>query len=276
MSTQTFACPACGSRKTLADALPGEKVHCTCGMSYPASPVFEVHDAGQKAAGLRWVLIIGISVVIGSGVSAGWLMTRPKPPMPVAAELAQNPVTPDDQPRPSNGSADATEPTDGKPSSDTPPPKSLPDKLPTPPDKNPTPPPPPPPVASLSAVTLWDAFDLDPQAAEARFQGKSVELMAFGKVGEDSLGRQFFGAVVVQRGRRRPPRLSPEEQQWEADGYPSSVRCYVAPDQIAALEKLSTDQNVLIRGICAGRKDFDGVYRGYIVELNDCVIVTPQ
>jgi hypothetical protein len=279
MSTQTFACPACGNRKSLADAQPGEKVHCTCGMSYPASPVFEVHDVGQKTGGLRWALIVGISIVIGSGVSAGWLMTRPKPPMPFGGAVAKNPVTPDVGAKTTNDATDATEQPDGNPASDTQPPKSQPDKLPTPePKPAPTPPPPPlpPPVASLAAVTLWDAFDLDPQAAEARFRGKVVEITARGKLAEDSLGRSYFGAVVVQKGGRKPPRLSPEEQQWETDGYPPSVRCYVNPDQAAEIEKAPADQGIILRGICTGRKDIDGVYRGYIVELNDCIIVAPK
>jgi hypothetical protein len=245
-------------------------------MSYPASPVFEVHDVGEKPSGLRWALIVGVSVVIGSGVSAGWLMTRPKPPLPVPVEVAKNPVAPDLGPRTTSDGTDATEPPDANPSSDGHSPKVLPDKTPTPPEKNPMPPPPPPPppppVASLEAVTLWDAFDLDPPAAEARFRGKVVEVTARGKLTEDTLGRAYFGAVVVQRGGRKPPRLSPEEQQWETDGYPPSVRCYVTPDQATLIEKLPADQNVVLRGVCAGRKDIDGVYRGYIVELNDCVV----
>ena len=88
MSIQTFACPACGSRKALADAQPGEKIHCTCGMSYPASPVFAFVESKQKSPGVRWAALVFVSVVVGTGLSAFWLMARPKPPQTTGSDLA--------------------------------------------------------------------------------------------------------------------------------------------------------------------------------------------
>src|SRR5947208_190955 len=123
MTTQTFACPACGSKKTLDDPRPGEKLHCTCGMSYPASPVFAV--------------------------------------------------------------------------------------------------------------------------AAAKYAGKVVEVRAHGRVAKDSLGRPYFGAEVVKPREGRPSaRLSPEERRWEVEGYPPSVRCYLTPEQAAALEEVPAGREV--------------------------------
>jgi hypothetical protein len=270
MSLQTYACPTCGSRKTLADAQPGEKVHCTCGMSYPASPVFEVHDTKEAPPGLRWSLIVAVSVLAGGVVSAGWLMTRPKP-QPTGEDLAKSMTSQIDQTPTSHPTPEPPEPD---PTPETPPAAVPAEKNPPPPETKVTPPAPPsPPVASLSAVTIWDAFDLDRAAADERFTGKRVEIIARGKMMEDTLGRSYFGAVVVQRGGRKPARLSPEVQQWENEGYPASVRCYPAADQAAAFEQLPTDGEVVLRGTCAGRKDLDAVYRGYVVDLTDCTVV---
>jgi hypothetical protein len=278
MSLQTFACPACGSRKTLADAQPGEKLHCTCGMSYPASPVFAVADAGDKKAGGPSIrVLVLVALLVGCGGVAAWLMTRPPGPSHDQGGgqvvVAPNPVDlspniPDERPTP----VPTPNPANVRP---IPPAKAGPDKppIPAPIDK----PPPPPlsaPVASIAADTLWDAFDLGATFA-ARYTGKVVEVKARGRVARDSIDRPYFGAVVVKPRGRTTPRMTPEEKQWEKDGYPPSVRCYLSPEQAATLEKRE-DQDVVLRGICIGRKDRDDVYRGYIVELDNCVVVAPK
>src|SRR5947199_315177 len=100
--------------------------------------------------------------------------------------------------------------------------------------------PPSPPAAAeaVFAVKLWDGFDLDPTAAAAKYAGKVVEVRAHGRVAKDSLGRPYFGAEVVKPREGRPSaRLSPEERRWEVEGYPPSVRCYLTPEQAAALEE---------------------------------------
>src|SRR5439155_18219364 len=130
----------------------------------------------------------------------------------------------------------------------------------------PPPPPPTPPAAaeSVSAVKLWDAFDLDPTAAAAKYAGKVVEVRAHGRVAKDSLGRPYFGAEVVKPREGRPSaRLSPEERRWEVEGYPPSVRCYLTPEQAAALEEVPAGREVVIRRTCVGRKDIQDGYRGH-------------
>jgi hypothetical protein len=178
----------------------------------------------------------------------------------------QNP-TPPDRPPPT-------------PVTDNPGTKTPPDRPPPMPPPNPPPPANPPPVPaaaeSLSAVTLWDAFDLDPAAAAARYTGKVLEVSGRGKLGKDSFDRPFFGAVVVQPRGKTTARLSPDERRWEREGYPASVRCYLAPDQADALEKLPAGREVVLRGTCTGRKDRQDVYRGYIVELDNCTVVLPR
>jgi hypothetical protein len=270
MSTQTFACPACGSRKTLGDASPGEKIHCTCGMSFPASPVFAVAEAGEaKTSGPGLAVAVAVALLIGCGGSAIWIMTRPKPAQsplgPVAANpqpVVPQPNVPDEQPNP----APSPDPEPVKPAPVTPD-KPAPDKAPPPP------PPPAPPVASIAAVTLFDAYDLDPAAANARFGGKVVEVTGRGRVFHNSIGRAYFGAIIMSPGAKIKGRMTDQVKQWEKEGYPPSVRCYLTDEQAAALENVPPDQNVVLRGTCIGRKDIDGVYHGYIVELDNCTVV---
>src|SRR3954454_4793121 len=94
MSTQTFACPACGSRKAIDAPRPGENLHCTCGMSFPASPVFAVADAGgQKMSGTGWAFLASVALLIGCAGAAAWLMPRTPaaPPDETGASPAPRP-----------------------------------------------------------------------------------------------------------------------------------------------------------------------------------------
>jgi hypothetical protein len=271
MSTQTFACPACGQHKTLEDPQPGEKLHCTCGMSFPASPVFGVPNAtrGNRLSGTGWAVGIVAAMLIGSAAAAGWLMTRPNaaPPETSGEQVAVVPAAvPDVTPNPT-------------PSADPPPTNPNPPQPAPAPPAPPAPPPPPPPMPvaaeSLTAVTLWDAFDLDPNAA-AKYSGKVLEVTGRGKVAKDSFGRTYFGAEVVKPRGKTSARLTPDERRWEKEGYPASVRCYLTPEQAEVLEKLPADRDVVFRGTCTGRKDRQDVYRGYIVELDNCTVVAPR
>jgi hypothetical protein len=290
-----FACPACGSRKMLSDFSPGEKIHCTCGMSYPASPVFAVAETEQKKGGGGGRGLIAVAAVLaGVGALAAWLMThrsRPteSPSGPVAVIQPSHDSTPPEHPTtvPEVGPHGDTTPTPDKssnpplipdvPADPTPVPPSPPPVTPAPPTIKPAPPSPPPtPVASLAAVTLWDAFDLDSAEAATRYAGKVVEVTGHGKVQTDSLDRPYFGIIVVKPRGRVTARMSPQMRQWEKEGYPPSVRCYLTPEQATALENVSPDQDVTIHGICTGRKDREEVYRGYIVELSDCTIMAPK
>jgi hypothetical protein len=279
MALQTYACPACGSRKSLADAHPGEKIHCTCGMSFPASPVFAVAGAAKHAGGPSRAVATTIVLLVGCGAVAIWLLNRSPGPSPdhgggevavIPQPINVRPTVPDEGPAPV--------PVPDKPVADTVPPPDVPA-----PEKplEPTPPPPPPalgpPVASVSAVTLWDAYDADvAPAVAARYSDKVVEVKARGKVARDSIDRPYFGVVVVKGRGRTTRRMTPDEQRWEKEGYPPSVRCYLSAEQAAILEKAPEEREVVLRGVCAGRKDRDDVYRGYIVELDNCVVAAPK
>jgi type IV secretory pathway VirB10-like protein len=274
MATQTFACPACGSHKTLDDPQPGEKLHCTCGMSFPASPVFAVAAVarGNRLTGTGWAVGVAGALLIGTAAAAGWLMTRPqaRTPDPTDGPVAVGPTqpAPRTQPLPDQPSTAAVDPSAPTTPPDQPPPIPPPTASPSTPPSTP--------VESVSAVTLWDAFDLDQPAAEARYTGKVLEVTARGKLGKDSIGKTYFGAVVVQPRGKVSARLSQGEQRWEKEGYPPSVRCYLSPDQAALLEKVSADRDVTLRGTCTGRKNRQDVYRGYIVELENCTVVVPR
>src|SRR3954454_5621059 len=193
MSTQTFACPACGSRKAIDAPRPGEKIHCTCGMSFPASPVFAVADAGgKKLSGTGWAFAASVALLIGCAGAAAWLMTRTTAGTPDrsgghAAAPAHGPVFTPDDPRPP---PEPERPTATRPDPDTPNPPPNPPSPPTPdnPPVRPAPPPPPPPAPAetLTAVKLWDAFDLAPDAAAARFNGKVLEVSGRGRVAKNS------------------------------------------------------------------------------------------
>lgn len=280
MSVQSFACPACGSRKALPDPQPGEKIHCTCGMSFPASPVFAVAEAVAKTTPRAPLFGAIFVLMIFGGAATAWLMNRPTPKMAGTPMAAGQPVAePEPAPASEAKAVEKSEALTTRPTEPQGPPQRPEEKeppagpLPQPP---PPPPPPPTPVATLSAVTLWDAFDLDPPAAATRFGGKVVEVIGRGKVAADSFGRPYFGVIVVKPGGRKVGRLTPEEQYWERDGYPPSVRFYLTPGQAEALAEVTPDQDVVIRGTTTGRKTVDGVYRGYIVEIRDCAVMSPK
>ena len=271
MSQQSFACPACGTRKTLTDFHPGEKLHCTCGMSFPASPVFAVADGEVITGGPSALLVVSAGLLIGCGIVAVWQWTHPRRHSPdrhsEAVAIAPTPVY--RQPDASSSGDVTPSPTDPSPAPPTPAER--------PPVKPKVPPPPPlVPVATVSADTLWDAFDLDPVAAASKYVDKMVEVKARGRIARDSIDRPYFGAVVVKSRGRTTPRMSAEEKQWEKVGYPPSVRCYLSEEDAANLEKTPGDQEVEFRGICTGRKNRSDAYRGYIVELSHCTIVTPK
>jgi hypothetical protein len=292
MAAPTFACPACGSRKTLARTLPGETIHCTCGMSYPVSPLFAVADdpGPTRKKGRGWV--VAVVLIVGAGGVGAWLFSRlDAAPDTTGSQAASQPQEVSPQPKdpmvlqskaeetPATGATPPSAPT----VSVSPPEKGTTTDVPPVPMAAPAPGPADPgperqAVASLSAVTLWDAFDLDPPAATARFAGKLVEVTAVGRVDRDSLDQPYFGAVVVKPASRLARRLNALEWQWEKGGYPPSVRCYLTPEQAEALEMQPPVRPIILRGTCIGRKDIDNppVYRGYIVELVDCTVVAPK
>jgi hypothetical protein len=274
MSTQMFACPACGSRKALPDFQPGEKIHCSCGMSYPASPVFTVAEAPAKKGGRGWMLVVAFVAMAGVIGSSAWQVAhKNRPPNSTVEPVAVNSQSHEVPQPPQTGDTTPADPPNPEVNTNPPAPPPPQD---TPPNPMPPPPPPPTPVASLAAVTLWDAFGLDPNDAAAHYTGKFVEVTARGKVASDSLDRPYFGAVVVKPSGRVTARMSPDVRQWEKEGYPPSVRCYLLPEQAAALEKVGPDQDVVIRGTCTGRKGRENVYLGYIVELTDCTVMAPK
>jgi hypothetical protein len=280
MAIQTFACPACGSRKTLADSQPGEKIHCTCGMSFPASPVFGVAEEGEKTNGPGLAVAAAVGLLVGCSAVGGWLLMRPSPP---STDRGNEPVAvavyPGDQ-KPEVSTDDVPPPPPPRPAPDAELTPAIPAVKPAEKPVEPAPPPPPPPqvvpVASVSAVTLWDAFELDPAAAAARYSDKLVEIKARGRVGRDSLDKPYFGAVVVKARGRPTPGMTAEQKLWEKEGYPPSVRCYLSPEQAATLETAPADEEVTLRGICTGRKSRGEVYHGYIVDLENCTIVAPK
>lgn len=257
---------------------------------FVASPVFAVPEergpsawfgkfSGMPKAGKAWLagLVLG---TIAFGVAGGfaiWWINQPNhkteangnggefasggtsaPVTPVATAPSPPPTVEEPKPVPPPTTTKSAEPVRE-------PVKPVPATPPTPP---------PTPVATLSAVTLWDAFDLNPEDAATRYVGKVVEVTARGKLGVDKLGKEYFGAEVVKPMARPGRRLTPDEQRWEKEGYPPNVRCYLAPGQSAALESLPPGRPIVFRGTVVGRKDQRDVYRGYIVELQDCVIVT--
>lgn len=295
MPSITIACPACGARRIVTESELGQRLHCGCGMMFSASPVFAVPEergpsawfekfSAMSKAGKAWLagLVFGaIAFGVAGGFAIWWLNQpthkteandsvgefansgTPAPVTPAATAPSPSPAV--EVPKPPPTPPVATVPAEPVPE----PVKPVPTTPPTP-----TPPPPPTPVATLSAVTLWDAFDLNPEDAANRYVGKVVEVTARGKLGVDTLGKEYFGAEVVKPMARPGRRLTPDEQRWEKEGYPPNVRCYLAPGQSAALESLPPGRPIVFRGTVVGRKDQQNVYRGYTVELQDCMIVT--
>src|SRR5687768_16002473 len=105
-----IACPACGSKSKFGPETLGQKVQCTCGMSFTASPVFAVPESDRGGAWLSglteklptptWktgLAVAGFLVLLGASAGlATWLMNRPS-----AAPPDPNPATAESKPKPS-------------------------------------------------------------------------------------------------------------------------------------------------------------------------------
>ena len=75
---------------------------------------------------------------------------------------------------------------------------------------------------------LFEAYGINPVAADAKYKGKIVEVFGYGHVGRSTDGRNHFGYIIafpVPGTRAQIASLSPREQKWFRDGaYPPNIR----------------------------------------------------
>jgi len=297
--SMTIACPSCGTKRRLDANSMGLKIQCDCGISFSVSPVFAVPDrddsamtwfTGKSSRLTRWLASClqlpgrggGMTTVFavfmllaGSAALAAWLMSwggaatldlRGKATDTAKAGYAGL------SPRANNSGSSVPKPSTGKNSA---PPPSTTDSSSTGPKPIPTPPPPPTPIESLRASKLWDAFDIDGDAAAEKYVGQVVEITAPGKVERDAEGRLFFGAHIVTPGTKPVSKQTAQEKRWEKAGYPPNLRCYLAPGEAAALANADPKKDYVFRGVCTGRREDPHVYMGYIVILEKCQRIKP-
>lgn len=285
MASLTIACPSCGTTQKLPPESIGQKVQCFCGMHYSASPIFAVNSERNWLRARGKQLLTAVALIGGCAGVAAWFATRPN-----AAESPDGPVA-----------AAPAEPKDKAPAVDAPfddppleaktepksEPKAVAPTTPLPPakvaiDPKPTPPPAvaklPPPAAKpkpIKVETLFDAFDLDAAKAKAQYVNQPLSLVVRGKVAHDAEGKAYFGGVVGKPSGMSAAdlaKLTPRERNWETNGYPPSVLCYLAADQTAAFEGLPAERDVTLTGVCRGRRDDAGAFMGFVVVLRDCIV----
>jgi hypothetical protein len=300
--SMTIACPSCGTKRRLDANSMGLKIQCDCGISFSVSPVFAVPDrdestmtwlTGKSSRLTRWLAsclqlpgsgggmttVFAVFILLaGSAALAAWLMSwggaatlDPRGKATDPAKLGYTGLAP----RASNSGSSVPKPSTGQNSVPLP---SSTEMDPTPPDPKPTPTPPPPPptpIESLRASKLWDAFDIDRDAAAEKYFGQVVEVTGSGKVHRDEEGHLYFGAQMVTPGTKPVSKQTAQEKRWEKSGYPPNLRCYLQPGEAAALADADPKKEYVFRGVCTGRREDPHVYMGYIVILERCQQIKP-
>ena len=248
----TVLCPKCG-RKIKAPNLPGKLVSCAgCGASVripapePDDDVDQPEEAGQADRRLPLVPIaaglLGI-VLFGSGLALGIAIERNRDKGQASAPAA----------------APAGAPAAAPAAEKAPPGQAM------------------APVATFAAPGLFEEYEKNALAADAKYKDRPVEVAGIvGKVEADAQRRYFVGFVIIEYpgvSQARYNRMTPQEKKWYNEGYPPNVIGYISPQVQADFAQLKKGDSVRIVGRCKGRQHVGpSVWKDFVVILDDCVL----
>lgn len=130
------------------------------------------------------------------------------------------------------------------------------------------------PIATIYCSTLFQEYDANPIAADAKYKGKyiQVEFSHDIKIFQDSEGRNCIGSPAVASvgvSEFQFAMMSPQERQWHVQGYPPNVVCVLADDATQEAATLTPEHKVGIVGKVVGRKPAIA-WKGFAVQLTDC------
>lgn len=107
-------------------------------------------------------------------------------------------------------------------------------------------------------IDLWEAYGRNEAAADAKYAGKTVELIARGKVRKGADGLYLIGCHATS-----PP----------VAGQTFAVRCHVRKEDVKKLASAERGDAFRIRGVCKGRFADRAARNGYYVRLDSCEVV---
>jgi hypothetical protein len=127
-------------------------------------------------------------------------------------------------------------------------------------------------------ATLFEDYERDPAAADARYRGRTLELSGVsGVVSQDRNGRTYVGVHVARVGGRVRPRIMTAEEYGNAmniAGLSSvplpGVLVYLDPDDARLF---MPGDKVTVRGRCEGLRHDPQNTPDFFVVVRDCTVV---
>ncbi|HZU37045.1 MAG TPA: hypothetical protein VFA18_14085 [Gemmataceae bacterium] len=250
-------CTACGKRYNVAADLAGQPIVCRqCGEVFLAEPA-AVGDAAAdgsspRSGNGRQVVLFGlVGIIFLAGICIFLAVhIRQQVRATREAELAARRAAVTEA-----GRADRAHSSSARP-------KSVSEK----------------PVADLSAHDLWQAFGKNGMAADMAYRGKILIVRgSIRNIEADEKGNYFLGLDAVEPTASSPgdtEARSHWKTRWSREGYPPNVICFLDPARKLGFKALEAGNRVAVLGRCMGLKQDRQVYKGYVVTVEDCTLVT--
>jgi hypothetical protein len=133
------------------------------------------------------------------------------------------------------------------------------------------------PMASFAAPDFFLAYEKNELGTDVQYKDKAIQI--HGEVTNlqtDSSGRYYVGFKCIEltaSSQAALNRMSPQERKWVREGAPPNVLGYISSDAIQNFSKVEPGAGIRIIGRCKGRKPDPNVWKGYVVILEECLLV---
>jgi hypothetical protein len=129
------------------------------------------------------------------------------------------------------------------------------------------------PIAVVHAISLFQEYDQNPIAADAKYKDKYITLrLNAERIFQDSQGRNCVGQPAIIAGSLSEfefASLPARERRWFTNGYPANIVCVIADESLQDAAKIQQQNQGTLIGKVAGRRAAEA-YREFVVELVDC------
>ncbi len=131
--------------------------------------------------------------------------------------------------------------------------------------------------ALIAAPQLWQEYGSNTLAADAKYKEGLLMLGSVHSINKARDGRYLVAFTIFLGGDSLTESeyaiLTAQQRKWWAEGYPPNVICYLAKGAEQAFADVEKGTTIRVRAKAIGTKRTDEVKGGYIVELEDGVLV---
>ena len=130
---------------------------------------------------------------------------------------------------------------------------------------------------AVIAPGLWMEYGNNQAAADGKYLGKKIITGGPVRVVRQDEKGYYIGFGVVESAAvttAQYKQLTEQQKKWYNEGYPPGVICYFAAGEEKNMATVKTGSAIAIKGKCAGLKRDEQSYKGYIVVVEGCRLLT--